>query len=262
MDEFLLRALLAGIALALAAGPLGCFVVWRRMAYFGDALAHTALLGVVVGLLLGASPVIGVVAVCVGAALILAGGRRDGRVASDNILGILAHGALALGLVILSTMEKVRVDVMGWLFGDILAVSWSDAAFIWVGAAAVLILLASNWRALVAMAVDEDLARVDGHNVGRARLVLMLLVALSVASAMKVVGVMLVTAMLVIPAATARPLARTPEQMAAGAALAGILAVLGGLLASWRYDTPSGPSMVVAAAGLFVISKMVSAWRT
>lgn len=262
MDEFLLRALLAGIALALAAGPLGCFVVWRRMAYFGDALAHTALLGVVVGLLLGASPVMGVVAVCVGAALILAGGRRDGRVASDNILGILAHGALALGLVILSTMEKVRVDVMGWLFGDILAVSWSDAVFIWAGAAAVLILLASNWRALVAMAVDEDLARVDGHNVGRARLVLMLLVAVSVASAMKVVGVMLVTAMLVIPAATARPLARTPEQMAAGAALAGILAVLGGLFASWRYDTPSGPSMVVAAAGLFVISKMVSAWRT
>lgn len=262
MDEFLVRALLAGIALALAAGPLGCFVVWRRMAYFGDALAHTALLGVVVGLLLGASPVMGVVAVCVGAALILAGGRRDGRVASDNILGILAHGALALGLVILSTMEKVRVDVMGWLFGDILAVSWSDAVFIWVGAAAVLILLAFNWRALVAMAVDEDLARVDGHDVGRARLVLMLLVALSVASAMKVVGVMLVTAMLVIPAATARPLARTPEQMAAGAAVAGILAVLGGLFASWRYDTPSGPSMVVAAAGLFVISKMVSAWRT
>ena len=256
MDEFLLRAMAAGLGLAAATGPLGCFVVWRRMAYFGDALAHSALLGVVVGLLLGTRPLVGVVAVCVAAALLLSRVRTDGRLASDSLLGILAHGALALGLVLLSTMDRVRVDLMGWLFGDILAVSWSDAILVWVGAGLVLIVLAAHWRCLVAMAVDEDLARVEGHDVARGRLVLMLLVAVSVAVAMKVVGVMLITAMLVIPAASARRVARTPEQMAAAASAAGALAVVGGLAGSWHYDSPSGPSIVVAAVLLFVLSRL------
>ncbi|MDO8606182.1 MAG: iron chelate uptake ABC transporter family permease subunit [Phaeospirillum sp.] len=262
MDEFLMRALLAGLGLATVTGPLGCFVVWRRMAYFGDALAHTALLGIVVGLLFGVAPLWGVVVVCVIVALMLGGMRRDGRLASDSLLGILAHGSLALGLVLLSTMERVRVDMMGWLFGDILAVSWSDAILVWVGAGFVLALLAAHWRCLVAMAVDEDLARVEGHNVGRARIVLMLLVALSVAVAMKVVGVMLITAMLVIPAASARRVARTPEQMAVAASVAGGLAVIAGLAGSWRYDTPSGPSIVAAAVALFVLSRLVPGGRS
>ena len=257
MDEFLLRALAAGLGLAAVAGPLGCFVVWRRMAYFGDALAHSALLGVVVGLLLGTAPLVGVVAVCVLVALTLAGMSTDRALASDSLLGILSHGALALGLVLLSTMERVRVDLLGWLFGDILGVSWSDVVQVWGGAVLVLLLLATHWRCLVAMAVDEDLARVEGHNVGRARLVLLLLVALSVAVAMKVVGVMLITAMLVIPAAAARPLARTPEQMALAASVMGGVAVLSGLLGSWQLDTPSGPSIVVAAVLLFVIARLV-----
>jgi len=257
MDEFLWRALAAGLGLAAVTGPLGCFVIWRRMAYFGDALAHSALLGIVAGLLLGTAPLVGVVAVSVAAALVLARLERDRRMASDSVLGLLAHGTLALGLVLLSTMERVRVDLMGWLFGDILAVSSSDVALVWGGVAVVLVLLALHRSALVAMAVDEDLAKVEGHDVGRARLVLMVTVALAVAAAMKIVGVMLVTAMLVIPAAAARPLARTPEQMAAGATLAGAVAVLAGLAASWHFDTPSGPSIVVAAAVLFVLSRLI-----
>jgi zinc transport system permease protein len=261
MDEFLMRALAAGLGLAAVAGPLGCFVVWRRMAYFGDALAHTALLGIVVGLLLGVSPLVGVVAVCAAVALLLAAVQPGTRLASDSLLGIMAHGALALGLVLLSTMERVRVDLMGWLFGDILAVTWSDVAFVWCGAALVLSLLAWHWRCLVAMSVNEDLARVEGHDVGRGRVVLMLLVAMSVAAAMKVVGVMLVTAMLVIPAASARRLARTPEQMAAAAIGAGAVAVIGGLGASWHFDSPSGPSIVVAAVIFFVLSRLVPPGR-
>lgn len=256
MDEFLARALVAGLGVAAAAGPLGCFVVWRRMAYFGDALAHTALLGIVLGLLLGVQPLVGVVAVGLAAALMLARVGQGARLASDTALGILAHGALALGLVALSRLDRVHVDLMGWLFGDILAVSWRDAALVWGGSAVILVLLGLHWRALVAMAVDEDLARVEGHAVGRARVVLMVLVALAVAAAMKVVGVMLITAMLVVPAAAARPLARTPEQMALAAALAGGVAVVGGLAASWRYDTPSGPSIVVVAVTLFICSRL------
>lgn len=257
MDEFLMRALMAGGAVALGAGPLGCFVVWRRMAYFGDALAHSALLGIVAGLLLGVAPLAGVVALCVIVALLLALGGRDRASGADSLLGILAHGSLALGLVLLSLMDRLRVDLMGWLFGDILAVGGAELAWLWGGAVVILAVLATQWRALVASAVDEDLAVVEGHAVGRARLALMLLVALGVAAAMKVVGAMLVTAMLIIPAATARRLSRTPEQMAALAVVAGLAAVGLGLGASWRWDTPSGPSIVTAAATLFLLSRAI-----
>ncbi|MBI3445065.1 MAG: metal ABC transporter permease [Magnetospirillum sp.] len=259
MDEFLLRAVAAGWALAVVAGPLGCFVVWRRMAYFGDALAHSSLLGIVLGLLLGVAPLVGVVGLCAVAALILAWAESDRHTSGDSLLGILAHGALALGLVLLSLMDKMRLDLMGWLFGDILAVSWSDAAWLWAGAVVLLLLLATHWRTLVAVAVDEDLARVEGHPVGRARVVLMLLIAMGVAASMKIVGMMLVTAMLIIPAAAARRLARTPEQMAIAASVAGGLAVVLGLAGSWTLDTPSGPSIVTVAAFLFLLSRCIPA---
>jgi zinc transport system permease protein len=252
MDEFLLRALAAGLGLALVAAPFGCFVVWRRMAYFGDTLAHTALLGVVAGIAIGIDPLAGVAAVALASAILLA---RDGRrrlLPSDTWLGIVSHGALAAGLVALSRMEGVRVDLMGLLFGDVLAVGWWDVAMVWGGGGMALAMLALLWRPLVAMSVDEELALVEGHHVKRARLGLMVLVALVVAAAMKVVGVLLVTSLLVIPAATARRLSRTPEQMAAFAALCGSVAVGGGLAASWSFDTPTGPTIVVAAVALFL----------
>jgi zinc transport system permease protein len=256
MDEFLLRALAAGLGLALVAAPFGCFVVWRRMAYFGDTLAHSALLGVVAGLLLGIEPIIGIVALSLTVAVVLALGQRSDRLGTDSVLGIIAHGALAAGLVALSLMDHVRVDLMSWLLGDILAVGWGDVALIWGGGALVLAALALVWRPLLAATIDADLAAVEGHAVGRSRLVLMVLVALVVAVAMKVVGVLLVTALLVIPAATARRLARTPEQMALGAAVVGMVAVGSGLAASWHFDTPTGPSVVVAAVALFLAGQM------
>jgi zinc transport system permease protein len=261
MDEFLLRALAAGLGLAVVAAPFGCFVVWRRMAYFGDTLAHAALLGVVAGVALGIDLTAGVAVVGLAVAAILAGLRPGARVASDTLLGIVSHGALAAGLVALSLMRTVRVDLMGWLLGDILAVSWTDVAVVWLGGAVVLAALATLWRPLVAMTVDEDLARVEGHAVGRARLGLMLLVALVVAAAMKIVGVLLVTSMLVAPAAAARRFARTPEQMALAAAVAGTLAVAAGMAASWWFDTPSGPSIVVAAVALFAAAQLVPGRR-
>jgi zinc transport system permease protein len=251
MDEFLTRALAAGLGLALAAGPFGCFVVWRRMAYFGDTLAHSALLGVVFGMLTGIAPSLGILLLALVLAVVLSLSQGQKRLASDTVLGIVAHGALAIGLVALSLMQSVRVNLMGWLLGDILAVGWADVAVIWGGGALALLALWRLWPTLLAMSIDEDLAAAEGHNVARARLALMLLVALVVAGAMKVVGVLLVTALLIIPAAAARSLARTPEQMAVWAALLGMAAVISGLGGSWRFDTPSGPSVVVAAVVLF-----------
>lgn len=254
LDDFFTRALLAGIGLALTTGPLGCFVVWRRMAYFGDTMAHSALLGVALGFLLEIDPTVGVFAVAVLVSLALLALERRGGLSADALLGILSHAALALGLVVLAFMTWVRVDLMGFLFGDILAVSKLDVVLIWSGGAVVLALLAFLWRPLLAASVDEELAAAEGLSPARSRLVFMLMMALVVAIAMKVVGILLITALMIIPAATARRFAATPEAMAALAALAGALAVTGGLYGSLAFDTPSGPSVVVAALALFLLS--------
>jgi len=254
MADFLLNALLAGLALALVAGPLGSFVVWRRMAYFGDTLSHAALLGVAVGLLLDVSPTLAVVAGCLLLAVLLVALQQRLTLASDTLLGILAPSTLSLGLVVLSFMREVRIDLMGYLFGDLLAVGPGDLLWILGGSALVLLLLVPLWRPLLAITVHEELARVEGLPVTGIRLALMLLIALVIAVAMKIVGVLLITSLLIIPAAAAQRHARTPEQMAVGASLLGMVAVCAGLALSWFQDTPAGPSIVVAAAALFLAS--------
>ncbi len=253
MPDFLLNALLAGLALALVAGPLGSFVVWRRMAYFGDTLSHGALLGVALGLILNISPALAVTVGCVLLAILLLGLQQRQPLASDTLLGILAHSTLSLGLVAISFMD-VRIDLMAYLFGDLLAVGPTDLAWILGGSALVLLLLVPLWRPLLAITVHEELARVEGLPVAAIRLALMLLIAVVIAVAMKIVGVLLITSLLIIPAAAAQRHARTPEQMAAGASVLGLLAVCAGLALSWYQDTPAGPSIVVSAAGLFLLS--------
>ena len=254
MPDFLLHALLAGLALALVAGPLGSFVVWRRMAYFGDTLSHAALFGVAIGLLLDISPTLAVTVACLLLALLLVTLQQRQPLASDTLLGILAHSTLSLGLVTLSFMPEVRIDLMSYLFGDLLAVSREDLYWIVAGSALVLLILVPLWRPLLAITVHEELARVEGLPVAAIRLALMLLIALVIAVAMKIVGVLLITSLLIIPAAAAQRHARTPEQMALGASLLGLLAVCGGLSLSWFQDTPAGPSIVVCAAALFLLS--------
>jgi zinc transport system permease protein len=259
LDDFVLRALLAGFGVAAVTGPLGCFVVWRRMAYFGESLAHTALLGIALGFVFGLNLTVGVVLACTAGALLLGGLERPGGLATDTLLGVLAHGSLALGLVLLGLLRDVRVDLMAYLFGDILAVRRLDLLWIWGGAAAVLAVLARLWRPLVLATLDADLARAEGLAVERLRLVLVLLMALTVAAAMKLVGVLLITALLIVPAAAARQLARTPEAMALLAVLAGSAAVAAGVGASLLFDTPAGPSVVVAALALFVLASVAVA---
>ncbi len=254
MDEFFWRALAAGIGLAAIAGPLGSFVVWRRMAFFGDALAHSALLGVALGFLLRIEVNLAIAAMCVVFATLLTALLARARLAPDTLLSICAFTALSVGLVALSFVENVRVDLIGYLFGDILAVGRIDLAWIWGGAVLGLAALAFLWRPLLSVTVHADLAAVEGVNVNAMRLAFVLLLAVLVAVAMKIVGVLLVTALLVMPAAAARRFARSPESMAAIAAGIGAVASVAGLLASVEFDTPSGPSVVVAAASLFAAS--------
>lgn len=253
LDDFFTRAVLGGIGVALAAGPLGCFVVWRRMAYFGDTLAHSALLGVGLGIALSLNPLAGVTVVCVLIALAIFAMQRQRRYATDTVLGLLAHGTLATGLVIVSLLEGLRLDLLGYLFGDILAISAADIAVIYAGAAVILVVLWLIWRPLLAETVSPEIAHVESSATAAARLAFVLLMALIVAIAMQVVGLLLITSMLIIPAAAARAVSRTPEQMAGAAALLGVVAVLAGLQGSLRADTPAGPSVVAAALVLFVL---------
>ena len=261
MDDFLIRALLAGLGVALVAGPLGSFVVWRRMAYFGDTLAHAALLGVALSFLLEVNINLAVVAICLFLAIALVALQQQQRLASDTLLGILSHSTLSLGLIALAFMETLRLDLMSYLFGDILAVGSSDLYWIYASATLALIVLVAIWRPLLAITVHEELARVEGVPATRVKLALMLLIALIIAVAMKVVGILLITSLLIIPAATARTYARTPEQMALLAAVIGCLAVSGGLFASLQWDLPGGPAIVVAAAALFFASLVAGHWR-
>lgn len=254
IDDFFVRALVAGLGVAVVAAPLGCVVVWRRMAYFGATLAHSALLGVALGLLLGINLTIGIAATSVVIALIVALSQRQRLIGSDTLLGILAHSGLALGLVVLSFLTGVRVDLMAYLFGDVLAVTPADIVWIYGGGAAVLVTLGAIWRPLLLITLDEDLARAEGTAVVPVQLGFMLMLAVVIAIAMKVVGVLLIVSLLIIPAATARRFSRTPEQMAALAALVGAVSVVGGLFGSLRWDTPSGPSIVVAATVTFVLA--------
>ncbi|KJR28448.1 zinc ABC transporter permease subunit ZnuB [Vibrio sp. S234-5] len=257
MIEFLLPSILAGIGIALIAGPLGSFVVWRKMAYFGDTLAHASLMGLALGFLLDINLYLALVVCCLTLAVILVTLQKQQLIASDTLLGILAHSALSIGLVAVSFLDNVRVDLMSYLFGDLLAVSAQDLLFIYAGVVAISAALFIFWRPLLSTTVNEELAAVEGVNTDLIRLVLMLMVGIVIAVGMKFVGALIMTSLLITPAATARRFASSPEQMAFTAAFLGVISVLSGLTLSWHFDTPAGPSVVISATSLFVLSQLV-----
>ena len=254
MDNFLIRALIGGLGVALVAGPFGSFVVWRRLAYFGDTLAHSALLGVALGFILHVNLTLGILIICQILAILLFVSQYQRQLASDTLLGIFSHGALSLGLVALAFMDDIRIDLVGYLFGDILAIGYSDLIWIYGAGGIALGGLIWIWKPLLSITIHEDLARVEGLPVDRINWFFLSLIALTVAIMMKVVGMLLVTALLIIPPATARRFANTPESMALIAIIIGCFSVMLGLLGSYYYDTPSGPSIVVAGCILFIIS--------
>ena len=253
-DDFFSRALIGGFGVAIVAGPLGCFIIWRRLSYFGDTLSHSALLGVAIALLLELNITLSVFVVSVVVSLMLVLLQKRASLSSDALLGLLAHSVLAIGLVVLAFMTWVRVDLMGFLFGDILSITTIDLALIWTGGAFILAVLAKIWNPLFAATVSYDLAIAESGKPDQVNLVFMVLMAAVIAVSMKIVGVLLITALLIIPAAAARRFASSPEKMAFVAVIIGIFSVYIGLNGSLEFDTPAGPSIVVAALGCFVLS--------
>jgi zinc transport system permease protein len=261
LEPFLLRALLFGLGLAVVAAPLGCFVVWRRMAYYGEAIAQAALIGVALALALSFDVTAGVliVTLAVSGLLLLLG--RQQAVPLDSLLGLIAHAALAVGVIAASLASGRQPDLLGFLFGDILAISNADLWWLLVGGAVAMAALIAIWRPLLSLSVHADIAAAEGTGTDAVRLVFVAVLALVVAIAIKIVGALLTIAFLIMPAAAARPLARTPEQMAVIAGVYGMLAVAVGLFLSVTWDTPAGPSIVLVLAALFTLSIVPSVLR-
>ncbi len=263
METFIINGLFAGVALALVAAPLGCVVVWRRMAYFGDTLAHAALLGVALAVSVQVMPMAGVVVIGVVLAVLLFWLEKQNELSTDTLLGILSHTALAAGLIVLSIVQRQTpsLDMMAYLFGDILAISRTDLYWMYTGVVVIGLAMWRLWPGLLSMSVHEDLARTDGVPVVLLRFVFMLMLALMIAITINVVGILLITALLIIPAASARMFSRTPVHMVSLAIVFALFAVFAGMESSLRWDTPTGPSMVVAAAGLFFVARLVKTAR-
>lgn len=253
MADFVLYALLAGISIAVVAGPLGCFVVWRRMSYFGDTLAHSSLLGVAIAILLNLQMQVAIIGSCLAFAALLLLLEKKQALATDTLLGIIAHSTLAFGLIVLSISDRVQVNLNAFLFGDLLTVTRSD--LYWIVSCCLIcgVVLILFWKRFLAITVHRELAMIEGLAADWLYALLVFLIAILIAAAMKIVGVLLITSLLIIPAAAARRVSDTPEQMALGSAIAGCLAVLGGLGLSYFWDTPAGPSIVATAFVLFIV---------
>ena len=253
-DDFIVRAFAAGIGLAFITGPLGCFIVWRRLSYFGDTIAHSALLGVVIAYALDFNLIIAVFVVSCLLALSLLFLQRRTNLPDDALLGLLAHSVLAIGLVLLGILSFIRIDLMGLLFGDILSVNVTDLLFVWIGGSIVLIVLILIWRPLFAGTVNLELAKAEGLNPDLANAIFTLLIASVIAISIKIVGILLITGLLIIPASASRNLSSTPIQMAIISSVIGVTCVVLGLQSSMIWNSPTGPTILAIALGVFIIT--------
>ena len=253
-EDFLFRAFISGIGLAIIAGPLGCFIVWRRLSYFGDTLSHSALLGVVIGYALNFNMILSVFIISAIISLCLLFLQKRTILPNDALLGLLAHSVLAIGLVTLGLLSFIRIDLMGLLFGDILAVNFNDILIVWIGGAIVLFLLIMIWRPLFAGTVNLELAKAEGMKPELANAIFTLLIAAVIAISIKIVGILLITGLLIIPASASRNLSSTPIQMAVIASVIGVVSVIFGLYSSITWNTSTGPSILSMALVIFLVS--------
>ena len=253
-DDFFTRALIAGVGIAIIAGPLGCLVIWRRLSYFGDTLSHSALLGVTLAYAFSINITLSVFIISSVVAILLINLQKRTKLAGDSLLGLLAHSTLAIGLVLIGFLSSIRFDLMGLLFGDILAVTIEDILIIWFGGLIILGILFYIWKSIFASTVNYDLAAAEGMKPDVSNFIFTILLAGVIAISIKMIGALLITGLLLIPAATARSLSSNPRQMVILSILVGIISVILGLFSSLELNTASGPSIIVAALVLFILS--------
>jgi zinc transport system permease protein len=254
LDDFFIRALLAGIGISLVTGPIGCFIIWRRLSFFGDTLSHSALLGVTMAVFFDINIAFSVFVISSAIAIMLLKLQKTTKLPGDALLGLLAHSSLAVGLVVIGFLSSIRFDVMGLLFGDILAVSQNDLLFIWIGGSLILLILKLIWKPLFAATVNNELAEAEGMNPDKYNAIFTVLLAAIIAISIKIVGLLLITGMLIMPAAMARNVSDNPVQMVKLSIIGGLLSVIIGLFSSLEFNSASGPSIITSALLLFCFS--------
>ncbi|PIQ63305.1 MAG: manganese transporter [Bacteroidetes bacterium CG12_big_fil_rev_8_21_14_0_65_60_17] len=254
---FMQRAVLAGLLLSVVAGYYGSFVVQRRMSFLGAGLAHAAFGGIALGLLLGAEPLWVALPFTAVVATLIHVLRSTRQISSDTAIGILFSVSVALGLLFLSMREGSPVDAFSYLFGSILGLGWLD---VWLSVGLLAVALATLprlWGRWAYASFDEEAARAQGVATGRDSFLLTLCVALTLVVSIKMVGILLVSAWLVIPAAAARLVAGSFGAMTAGAVLISTASTLAGLYISWLADLPSGAAVVLLQALMFLFAWII-----
>ena len=227
------------------------------MSYYGESIAHSSLLGVGLGILLGVGINLGIVFTCLIFGMVFLWLQQSKVLSTDTLLGVLAHLALSIGVIVIS-LNKIKIDIHAFLFGDILTVSSNDLWGMYFGVLIAIILMCYNWSSLLLVTIDEDLAKAEGISPLYINLLLTTILTIVVAISLQVIGLLLITGMLIIPAATSRRLVNSPEAMALVATLIGIFSVIFGIFLSVEIDAPSGPSIVVVSAVLFFLSPILA----
>ena len=255
--EFMQRALIACTVIAATAPLVGGFVVQRRQSLVGDGMGHMAFAGVGLALLTGVHPLVGALGLTVVAALALV--RMSGRRGGDLSLALLFYGGISLGFLFAARAGGGQTAVLGLLFGSPLNLTWPDVAAIVALAAVVLLIIAAVYRQLLAMAFDEPSARVAGVPTSGLTLALTVLVALIVVAGMNTIGLLLISALMVVPVAAAAQLARSYRETMLIATMIGALSALLGLSASYYGDVAPGAAIVVVAIGCYLLSGTAAA---
>lgn len=253
-DSFIVRSLLAGLLMVIIAAPMGCLMVWQRLAFLSDTLGHAAVLGVAIGIGLQVHPMFGVLAVALLIVISLTRVNNFDNALTETTLAIISHSGLAAGLILLGTMSNRSISLESILFGDLLATSVDDLLLISITVMILLLLLIRHWRSFVAVSVSREIAQAEGIEVKKIQFLMYLMIALLVAVMMKVMGVLLIAAALIIPTSSARLISRSPEQMVLFSALFGVGSVVGGMSSSFHFDWQTGPAIVMSAAVLLIIT--------
>lgn len=260
LDDFLVRSIIAGLLMVSIAAPMGCLMVWQRLAFLSDTLGHAAVMGVGLGLLLQLPAMFGVLAVVILIVVSLSQVTSFNTALSETTLAIISHTGLAAGLILLGVLPANTVSLEAILFGDLLAVTLSDLGMILVTTIVLAGLLIKHWRSFVAVSVSREIAQAEGIEVRKVQLIMYMMIALLVAVMMKVMGVLLIAAMLVIPTSSARVLSSSPERMVMLSALFGCAALGGGILSSFQFDWQTGPAIVLSATTLLLITLLIVRW--
>lgn len=259
--HFIGQGVIALLVLSFLTAPMGCFLIWRRMSFFGATLAHSALLGAVIGLLLGVGVFVGVMGFTALLACLLTWWLQNQRLANDTVLAMIAHLTLAIGVVAISLMDNLRIDLMAYLFGDVLSIS--RPVFYQIVAVCIVSAIALRvfWRGFVNLAVQPDIAQVEGYRTTVLSFCFVLFLSITISVGMVTVGALLIVSMLIIPAATARLIANQLKTMVFAAWIFTVISIISGMVAAYYVDLPAGPMVVIASGGLFVLAYLSAQWQ-